>query len=312
MKPNSILNLVIQPIGLLCATLVLFSIIGLAIIDKRLANRMTVRLIAAIAFADILAHVGEIYASSNGWLPLGSQLCAVVSGFRVASRTFYNFTNIAICFHLYGSLVLLKKSTWRFELYTWIFTVSMVFILTIIYWSMGAFSGKLNKVGCNPGADDYTLNKVFLFMAGFTDLITVLIGIFITIVGHRSLKIWINTYAESRSYKGEDPDIFKRNRMKMAKRAFLYPLATCITLPFEALFLIFYGFGYINTQLGYLKAATLGLSGILTGIAFSVDPATHKAFSEAYTQVKINRINRQQMGDNRSGSTINIPLANKL
>jgi hypothetical protein len=176
---------------------------------------------------------------------------------------------------------------------------------------MGAFSGKLNKVGCNPGADDYTLNKVFLLMVGFTDLITALIGIFTTIVGHRSLKNWINTYAESRSYKGEDPDMFKRNRLKMAKRAFLYPLATCITLPFEALFLILYGFGYFIIQLGYPKAITLGLSGILTGLAFSVDPATHKAFNEAYTQIKLNRISRQKMNDNRSGSTINIPLANK-
>ncbi|KXN74332.1 hypothetical protein CONCODRAFT_2536 [Conidiobolus coronatus NRRL 28638] len=308
MKPNSILNLVIQPIGLLCATLVLFSIIGLAIIDKRLANRMTVRLIAAIAFADILAHVGEIYASSNGWLPLGSQLCAVVSGFRVASRTFYNFTHIAICFNIYRSLVLLKKSTWRFELYTWIFTVSMVFILTIIYWSMGAFSGKLNKVGCNPGADDYTLNKVFLFMAGFTDLITALIGIFTTVVSHRNLNKYINVFSATLTEQGENPDLIIKERRKMAVRSFLYPLATCITLPFEALFLIFYGFGYINTQLGYLKAATLGLSGTLTGIAFAVDPATHSAFRSAYYQVLNRKHPKKDLNDYQVNNSNDIPL----
>jgi hypothetical protein len=145
-------------------------------------------------------------------------------------------------------------------------------------------------------------------MLGITDLLTGLIGIFTTIAGRRSLKHWIKTYAQSRSYKGEDPNIFKRNRMKMAERAFLYPLATCITLPIEAIFLIFAAFGTFLIQLTVAKNITLGLSGLLTGLAFAVDPATHKAFREAYFQIKLNVKGRQKVRDNISESTINIPL----
>jgi uncharacterized membrane protein len=188
----------------------------------------------------------------------------------------------------------------------------MVIIFTVIYWSMGAFSGKLNKVGCNPGADNKTLNIVFHLMLGFTDLITALFGILTTFIGRSSLKNWINAYANSCTYNEEDPDSFKRTRMKMAERAFLYPLATCITLPFEAMFFILGVLGYFVIHLAYLKAVTIGLSGLLTGLAFAVDPATHHAFAEAYSQIKLIGISRQKSNEDRCKSTVNIPLSNKF
>jgi hypothetical protein len=162
----------------------------------------------------------------------------------------------------------------------------MVIIFTIIYWSMGAFSGKLNKVGCNPGADNKTLNKVFHLMMGFTDLITALIGIFTTVASHRNLNKYINVFSATITEQGENHDLIIKERRKMAVRSFLYPLATCITLPFEAFFFILGVLGYFIIQLGYLKAVTVGLSGTLTGIAFVIDPATHTAFRSAYFQVK--------------------------
>ncbi|KXN73710.1 hypothetical protein CONCODRAFT_3269 [Conidiobolus coronatus NRRL 28638] len=297
---NVLLNLIFQPIGLIASTIVLFSIIGLYIINKESTNRMTVRLIAAIAFSDILAHIGEIYASVNRSIPLGTTHCAVVSGLRASSKTFYCFTNMAICFHLYRSLVLLKKSTWMFEFITWIVTIAMVIIFTVIYWAFGAFSGVKNKVGCNPGSDNYTLNKIFLLTMGFINLITILVGIYTTIVGHRSLSKWINTYATSRSLTGEDKELFKKERKKLAERSFLYPLSTCITLPVETAFLILYGFGSFNQKLGTPKAITLGLSGLLTGIAFAIDPATHKAFSSAWLTIRQKRLGHHHIEDNSS------------
>jgi hypothetical protein len=311
MDLNDLINLFVQPIGLLCATLVLGSIVGLAIINKDLANRMTVRLIAAIAFADILAHIGEIYASANENLTPGSDLCVAVNVFRIFSRTFYCFTNISICFHLYRSLVLLKKSTWKFELYTWIVTVVMVIAFTVMYWCLGAFTGKENKYVCIPGADDPTYNKIYRLTLGLTDLLTAFVGIFTTIAGRRSLKHWIKTYAQSRSYKGEDPNIFKRNRMKMAERAFLYPLATCITLPIEGIFLIVAAFDVFLLQLTIAKNITLGISGLLTGLAFAVDPATHKAFKEAYHHIRLYNMGCHEIQENASENNINIPLTTR-
>jgi hypothetical protein len=312
MNINSLVNLIFQPIGLVCSALVLLSIISLAIINRQLANRMTLRFIAAIAFADILSHIAEIYASSTNNLPLGSTECAINCAFRSFSRNFYCFTNIAICFHLYRNVVLLKKSTWKFEVYTWIVTIVVIFIFTLIYWSFGAFTGVLKKVGCNPGSDNKILNSIYLLMTGFVDLITIVCGIFTTVKGHRSLNIWIKTYAESRSYQGEDPRSFKKERMKMAERAFLYPLSTCITLPFEAIFLILFGCGYFVFELGIPKAITLGLSGLLTGIAFAIDPATHKAFSAAYSQIRGKSKCKRSFNNSSSASNSTIPLAVKV
>jgi hypothetical protein len=282
MNINSLLNVILQPVGLVSSTLVLLSIIILAIINKQLANRMTVRLIAAIALADMLSHIAEIYASSTNNLPLGTTECAINCAFRSFSRNFYCFTNMAICFHLYRSLVLMKKSTWKFEACTYIITVAMTFIFTIIYWSFGAFTGVKKKVGCNPGSDDKTLNTVYLLMAGFVDLLTIVVGVYTTIAGHRNLNKWINVYSATITEHGEHQDELLKYRKKMAQRSFLYPLSTCITLPFEAIFLILFGCGLFVFELGIPKAITLGLSGLLTGIAFVIDPATHQAIKSVY------------------------------
>ncbi|KXN73705.1 hypothetical protein CONCODRAFT_3261 [Conidiobolus coronatus NRRL 28638] len=308
MNINDLVNLVIQPIGLACAILVLFSIIGLGIINKRIASSLTVRLIAALAVADILAHIGEIYASANEWLEPGSQLCAVVNGFRVFSRTFYNFINIAICFHLYRSLVLLKKSTLRIELYTWIVTVVMVIIFTFMYWSFGAFIGKENKFVCIPGADSETMNKTFRLMMGITDLITCLVGLFTTIASHRNLNKYINVFSATLTGQGDDQALLVMERRKMAVRSFLYPLSACITLPIQAIFLIFAAFGTFLIQLTIAKNVTLGLSGLLTGIAFAIDPSTHSAFRSAYYRINNRYHMKKDLEDRQLKCQNDIPL----
>ncbi|KXN73713.1 hypothetical protein CONCODRAFT_3272 [Conidiobolus coronatus NRRL 28638] len=280
------INLTLNPIGMACATLVLLSIIGLALVNRRLANRMTVRLISAIAITDLLAHVGEFYAASNMSLKLGTPLCTFVNGFRVFSRTFYCITNLAICFHLYRGLVLLKKSTWRSEVIIWAVTFSTVAIFTLFYWGIGAFEGVTSRQRCTPGADNPTLQLVFTIVQPTLNVITIIICIFTTIVGHRYLNNWINTYAESRSYSGENQTKFKLDRKKMATRSFLYPLSTCITLPFEAVFLYLTASGAYALDMAIPMAIGSCLSGVLTAIAFSIDPAAHKAFKSAYNQIR--------------------------
>jgi hypothetical protein len=289
--PNKI-NLTIHPIGMTCAILVLVSIIGLTLINKNLANRMTVRLIAAIAFADLLTHVGEFYSASNIGLPNGTPLCTAVSVFRSFSRTFYCFTNLAICFHLYRSLVLMKKSTWKVEIYTWTVTVIMVVVFTLIYYALGVFSGKARR-SCNPGADSKTMNTIYFLVVGILDLITIAVGIFTTIMGHRNLNKWIDVYSNTISERGEHIDKLTQDRRKMASRSFLYPLSTCITLIFEALLLILNAFGIMILEISIPKTITVGLSGFLTALAFSIDPATHIAFKSAYYQIKNRKLDKK-------------------
>ncbi|KXN73728.1 hypothetical protein CONCODRAFT_3288 [Conidiobolus coronatus NRRL 28638] len=286
MNRAALIGAILHPIGIFCSILVLLSIIGFAIIDRKLASRMTVRLIAAIALADLLSHTAELYAAWNGRLDLHTSLCHKVNGVRLFGRTFYAFTNLAICFHLYRSLVQLKKSTWKFEIYTYIITAAMTGIFTLIYWSLGAFSGVERKVGCNPGADNLTLNSVFYAIAGLVDLAAIVGGIFITVAGHRNLNKWINVYSATLTQGANNQEQLIKDRRKLALRSFLYPLSTCITLPFECIFLILNAANIFVLELGTVMAVTIGISGLLTGIAFSVDPATHIAFKSAYYQLK--------------------------
>ncbi|KXN74337.1 hypothetical protein CONCODRAFT_2541 [Conidiobolus coronatus NRRL 28638] len=284
--PNKI-NLTIHPIGMTCAILVLVSIIGLTLINRNLANRMTVRLIAAIALADLLTHVGEFYSASNITLPNGTPLCTAVSVFRSFSRTFYCFTNLAICFHLYRTLVLMKKTTWKVEVYTWIVTAVMVVVFTLIYYALGVFSGKARKSACNPGADSKTMNTIYFLFVGILDLITIAVGIFTTVMGHRNLN---------------------KTAKKMASRSFLYPLSTCITLIFEALLLILNAFGIMILEISIPKTITVGLSGFLTLLAFTIDPATHIAFKSAFYQVKNGNTNTKDIGNQYGFNSNDIQL----
>ncbi|KXN73725.1 hypothetical protein CONCODRAFT_3285 [Conidiobolus coronatus NRRL 28638] len=311
MKLPAKIGIVLHPIGIFCSVFVLLSIIFLATVNRDLANRITVRLIAAIAFADVLSHSAELYSAWQRTLELDSPLCHAVNGIRLFGRTFYGFTNIAICFHLYRSLVQLKKSTWRAEMYTWIATLFMVTLFTVIYGLLGAYTGVKRKNGCNPGADDKTLNAVFYFMAGSVDLFTIIACLYTTIVGRISLNKWINTYAEARSNQSIDQDKFKRDRKKMAERSFLYPLSACITLPVEALFLYLNAFGIYIFELSIVMAVTVGISGLLTFLAFAVDPAAHKSFTSAYRQIKDGRLYSHSVKDNISETAAHIPLAMK-
>ncbi|KXN73720.1 hypothetical protein CONCODRAFT_3280 [Conidiobolus coronatus NRRL 28638] len=285
MNTTTWIGVILHPIGIASALLVLLSIIGLTAIDKKLSNRMTVRLIAAIALADLLSHTAELYAAWRGGLKLSSNLCHAVNGFRLFGRTFYAFTNLAICFHLYRSLVQIKKSTWKFESITWIVTSVMTAIFTLIYWGLGAFSGVERKVGCNPGADDLTLNSVFYAIAGLVDLATIVSGIFITISGHRNLNKWINVYSATLTPSANNHEQLIKDRRKLAIRSFLYPLSTSITLPFECIFLFLNAGNLFVFQLTIPMAITIGISGLLTGLAFTVDPATHTSFKSAYYQL---------------------------
>ncbi|KXN73726.1 hypothetical protein CONCODRAFT_3286 [Conidiobolus coronatus NRRL 28638] len=280
------IGIVLHPIGIVCSVLVLSSIIGFAIIDRKLANRMTVRLIAAIALADLISHTAELYAAWYRSIDLHTSLCHKVNGVRLLGRTFYAFTNLAICFHLYRSIVQLKKPTMKFEIITYIVTVAMTGIFVLIYWALGAYSGVLNKNGCNPGADDFTLNVVFYIIAGLVDFSAIVGGIFITVAGHRNLNKWINVYSATLTQGTKNQEQLIKDRRKMALRSFLYPLSTCITLPFECIFHFFAAANMLVLTLGVIMTFTIAISGLLTGIAFTIDPATHIAFKSAYYQLK--------------------------
>jgi hypothetical protein len=297
MDPANRIYLTLHPIGMAFAILVLLSIVGLFFINRQFTNRMTVRLVAVIAVTDLLSHVGEFYAVENYDLKAGTTLCTSVNGFRLFARNFYCWVNIAISFHIYRSLVQLKKPTWKSEMFIWSATAVLVVAETLIYYGLGAFTGVVARKRCTPGVEDNSKNLAFLMFQSLTNILTITIGIFVTIKGHSNLNNWINVISATAAEQGDDCDQLISERKKMAVRTFLYPLSTCITLPFEALFLFCTAARTYVHGLVVAMAFTTGLAGILTSAAFIIDPSTHKAFKAAYYQITSKDSDKKDSGD---------------
>jgi hypothetical protein len=276
---------VVLPIGMACACVVLVSIIVLGFIDRRLINRLSIRLIFALALADLLNHIGG-YLSITQAQDMWTSTCYGLAGFQMFTRTFYNFTNLAICFNLFRSLILMKKSTWAYELAIWIGMFIFIVPLMVGYYFLGAFTGTFQKAGCNPGSKDKTNDKVFSFLAGFICLITILSGILVTYFGHKNMNRYAQAYVDNGDYKEEDKEALKKQLRKMAQLSFLYPLATCITLPAEMIYNFMKLAGYRNTNAIIAMTVLGGLSGLFTFIAFILDPAVWRSAEVAYKRIR--------------------------
>jgi hypothetical protein len=301
------LNVTLNPIGMACALLVLASIMAIFCINKKSANRMTIRLVGAIALGDLMIHVGEYYAATHGGVERASPLCIRVNAFRLFSRNFYCFTNLAICFHLYRSLVKMRQPNFKYEVFTWVTMVAFTIILTLIYYFMGAFTGLSHPAGCNPGAATQTMDSIFSCIQALVNTFTIIVCLTTSIICHRNLSNWITAYASSRENEGEDRQKFVKEGKKLAERAFLYPLSTILTLPFEAIFLILIVSGKFIPQLTIPMAIFSGISGVLTFIAFSIDPFTHSAFKEAYHNLRGTNKPKSQQSYNIDGDFKAVP-----
>ncbi|KXN73715.1 hypothetical protein CONCODRAFT_3274 [Conidiobolus coronatus NRRL 28638] len=228
---------------------------------------MTVCLVAVIAFTDLLAHVGEFYAASNLTLEVGTAVCTAVNGFRLFARTFYCFANIAICFHLYRSL------------------------------GIGAMNGVKERRRCTPGVADTSLNVAFSAVQGSLNLLTAVIGVLTIVFCRRNLNKWINAFSSTITNSQDNLDQLIQDRRKIAIRSFLYPMSTCITLPFEAVFLLMNAAGAYGFVVAIPMAITSGLAGVLTAAAFIIDPSTQQSFKSAYYHVKYKNSDKEQEGD---------------
>jgi hypothetical protein len=289
------INVIIHPIGMACSALVMTSIIAILCINKKSANRMTIRLVAAIALGDLMIHAGEYYSATHGSVERASPLCIRVNAFRLFSRNFYCFTNLAICFHLYRSFVKLKQPNWKYEIFTWILMLTLTTIFTLIYYFMGAFTGLKHPSGCKPGAESQTMDAIFTLIKALLEVFTIVTCVTTSIIGRRRLYNWIEVYANSRENESEDREKFIKEGKKIAERSFLYPLSTILTLPFEAIFLILIVCGKFVPQLTIPMAISSGITGVLTFVAFSIDPSTHSSLKEAYFNLKgINKSKLQQ------------------
>ncbi|KXN72646.1 hypothetical protein CONCODRAFT_4507 [Conidiobolus coronatus NRRL 28638] len=158
------------------------------------------------------------------------------------------------------------------------------------YYFLDAFTGTSSKAGCNPGTRDPTNSRAFSILAGLFCLITILSGILVTFFGHRNMNRWVEVYLNNGAYHEEDKEELKKKLRRMAQLSFLYPLATCITLPCEMAFNFKMATGVRDRNLISGMAITGGISGLLTLIAFAIDPTVWRTFKAAFIIIKQRRL----------------------
>lgn len=281
-----LISRIVYPIGMTMSCIILLIICILALIDRKLVNRMTLRLIGAIAITNFIEHWAEYFPYRQLYI-LGSTKCEVIVGFRMFARTFYCFTQLAISYHLFRRVVQLKESSWKYELITWGVITAATIPFVVLYYFIGVFGDTELKGKCIPGNPvNEANNRLFSIIASLLNFTTIVVCIFVTIIGHRSLNQWIDHYAQTNLDSDFDQEKFKNEKTKLAQRSFLYPLTTCIVLPIETIYYFLIGCGLEIDELVSPMIVTSGLSGTLTAIIFFVDPALWHSASLAKERVK--------------------------
>ncbi|KXN64837.1 hypothetical protein CONCODRAFT_74594 [Conidiobolus coronatus NRRL 28638] len=155
-----------------------------------------------------------------------------------------------------------------------------------VYHFIGVFSGTQNKKSCNPGSNNVAITKTVFDLIGLFNFITIVSGVYITIVGHKHLEKWIETYFDGKSADPNDQSQFKAAKLKATKRSFLYPLSSLITLSPEVVLCFWMVIDDPPVEIFAVNSVMMGFKGILTLIAFSLDQAVWNSAKSTYAKLK--------------------------
>jgi hypothetical protein len=277
---------IIQYIGLGCSSAVIIILAILALVDITYVNRVTVRLVAGIAIADFIGHISVILILDSKEY-IGTSYCRGLAAMTTVARIMYALTNVAICYHLYRAIVYLKKSSFKYELMIWSLLMAATGIIVVVFHFLGVFKENKDKLLCTPGSDVFAIQMVENAVAGLLNIIAVFAGIYTTYIGHRYISQWINKYSNKQMPGGNNQPSFKAKKRKTVQRSFLYPLSTVITLSSELVTCIWSLFGNPTQIIKTFNRYTTGFKGILTFIAFIVDPAVCDSLRSAYRKITL-------------------------
>jgi hypothetical protein len=289
---------VLSYIGLGCSVILILALIVIAIVEFKSVNRVTIRLVAGLAFADFLAHINSILVIGTKQY-VGTSYCAGLAAISTICRHLYAFTNIAISYHLYRAIVQLKKPSFKAELAIWIAIILIIGVLSIVYHFLGVFNGTINKKSCNPGANNPTITKVVFGLIGLFNFIAIGSGIFVTVVAHRYLEKWIENYFDRKSTDINRQQL-KEEKLKATKRSFLYPLSSFITLTAEVILCAWMVLDDPPYTMFYINSIMTGFKGILTLIAFSMDQAVWNSAKTTYEKLKDIQLQNAEPISNKS------------
>jgi hypothetical protein len=268
----------------------------MAIVDLKSVSRVTIRLVAGLAIADLLTHIGSILAVGTK-KHIGTPYCEFLAVIVTLNRHLYAFTNIAISYHLYRAIVLLKKPSFKSELVAWIVLVAIIAVMMVVYHFLGVFTGTKNKVSCNPGANNPTITKAVFGLIGLFDLAAIISGVYVTAVGHKRLGAWIETFSNKELLDPKDQEEFKASKRKETQRSFLYPLTSLVTLSPEVVLCFWMVVDKPPVEMYAVNSIMMGFKGIFTLITFLIDPTTQIALKYTYSRLTNKKSKNIEMND---------------
>jgi hypothetical protein len=283
-------------IGLTCSSILIITWIVMAIVDLKSVRRVTIRLVAGLAIADFLAHISSILVIGTKKY-IGTSYCAGLATVSTINRHLYAFTNIAISYHLYRAIVQLKKPSFKAELAVWIALVAIIAIIMVVYYFLGVFTGTKNKVSCNPGANNPTITKAVFGLIGVFDLIAIVSGIYVTIVSHKRLGLWIESFSNKEFLDPKDQEEFKSSKTKEMKRSFLYPISALITLSAEVILCLWMVFDSPPLIMFTINSTMVGFKGILTLFTFLIDPTIQNTLKYTFAKLRNKSLDDYEMKD---------------
>ncbi|KXN66451.1 hypothetical protein CONCODRAFT_11706 [Conidiobolus coronatus NRRL 28638] len=271
-------------IGLSCSCILILALIVFAIVDLKSVNRVTIRLVTGVAISDLLNHTSSILGLGTKKY-LGTPYCESLAAVITLDRHLYAFTNIAISYHLYRAIVMLKKPSFKAELIVWSVLLVVIASFMIVYHFLGVFNGTKNKKSCNPGSNNPAITKTVFGLIGFFNLLAIASGVYATITCHRSLDRWIETYSDKQFADPSEQARFKAVKLKATKRSFLYPLSAVITLSSEVVLCAWMVVGNPPLIMFTINSNMMGFKGILTLIAFCMDQAVWGSAKATYKKL---------------------------
>lgn len=266
-----LLGKLMHSIGLLSASLVILTLIAFSIVDASLLNKLTIRIMIPLAFADFIVSLSELLGLGSGNL-LGTWNCQAISGLRYFGRLLYSFTNIGMCFNLYRCIIKLKQPKLKLEIINWLITLTIITIAMAVFGSLGSFSDIEGKKSCRPGTSNRIVFQIEEGIVGGLAMITVITCLTVYFTSRSQFNKSITLWAKFNIRSNSEKERFIKKRRKMLERSFLYPLATVVTLPATIALSIMDITGVYYDGIYIALSLTQSLSGISTLFAFLLDP----------------------------------------
>ncbi|KAI9294733.1 hypothetical protein K502DRAFT_365596 [Neoconidiobolus thromboides FSU 785] len=287
----------ISLLSLVLAIIVVLTMIAFTIYDRKLVNRVTLRLQTVIACYDIWSHSFPLWARENS--KEGNPLCLAIAYQVFAFPLFYSFLNVAIGINLQLVFIHGIFITKKIEAGYYIGSILLTLLITIPPLALGLLGySEFNQ--CYLTSNDEHFSKMFDFYA--VNLVTIICMVYLFgIVISTAVKLNSQTQIVQnfRLFRGARASIDAARSVKiMGFRILLYPIVMIVSNIGSLVAQTAYDLADNKApELKVFSYITRSVLGTLNFAAFFCDPTVHSAFRKLYLRCTTKLEYHNSLGD---------------